>query len=810
MQDTLLQRSLQALTAALQGETERAMEALQTLPAPSPDADVEALVACGSAWLKLGQAQRALEYLQAAVAQAPDHGIAHARLGACLLVTATAEEAVTHLEQACTLLPTAGGAGLNLARCLLLLGRPAAARDELDRIAAFADTDPGLYNVLRAETETALGHTEEAEAHLRRGAASGAIRAIKTLVIHLAAHDRPDEADQIVREALEGQPENLELLDLASDLAHQRGRFGQAAFFLKRATEIDSANAALWARLATLATTHLDGRGAAEALAKALTLTEGTSGPLRAQALAAQAHLHEAAGNLVAAEGEYRNALQAFPHCVPALSGLGNLLLQLGRIDDAIANMEQLKQIDPLVGWSQLIQAREVPADPHILESIEIAARRPSLEGSIRSHLLFTLASGWERKKDYERAFTLTRQANEAVKKRLKYAPNDHRQRVDALIARYSAAFMASRQSFGHVSRLPVFVLGMPRSGTTLTEQILGSHSAIHGAGELDTIPQLIRRLHAWEMKIGSQRDYPDCVADLTPPLLQRHAEKVLAELHGFAPAAQFVVDKLPHNFEHIGLIKLLFPNATIFHCRRDPRDIAVSNYFTDFAAKFGGMGFAYDLAWIGEQLVDHDRLMDHWHAVFPGQIFEVVYEDLVEDTEAWARRMIDHLGLPWEAGVMDFQSLDRQVKTASVWQVRQPVYTTSKAKWKRYAEHLGPLDEALTHVPAAPAPLPLPTLPPGLFQQGMARLQRNDAAGARACFAQLVSELPNHAAAHHFLGAALFALGDAAAARAAMQRSIDLLGAHPQWLQNLAAVETALGNTEAAAQWRERASRMS
>jgi tetratricopeptide (TPR) repeat protein len=253
----------------------------------------------------------------------------------------------------------------------------------------------------------------------------------------------------------------------------------------------------------------------------------------------------------------------------------------------------------------------------------------------------------------------------------------------------------------------------------------------------------------------------------------------------------------LPHNFEHIGLIKLLFPNAIIFHCRRESRDIAVSNFITDYAAKFGGMGFAYDLGWIGEQLVDHDRLMQHWHEVFPGQIMEVVYEDLVEDTEGWARRMIDFMGLQWEPGVLEFQDLDRPVKTASVWQVRQPVYTTSKARWKRYEAHLGPLEEAMKVVPPMPAADALPTIEPGLFGAGMAHLHANRPAEAENCFLQVVTAYPQHAAAYHFLGAALLQQGKAEHAVSAMRNAVKLLPIHPTWFENLAKAEHASGSEE-------------
>jgi tetratricopeptide (TPR) repeat protein len=445
---------------------------------------------------------------------------------------------------------------------------------------------------------------------------------------------------------------------------------------------------------------------------------------------------------------------------VPALNGLGHLLMQLGRVDEATASFEQLKKIAPMQGWSQLIHARQIPDNIEVLERMALAARRPSLDGPVQAHLLFTLAAAWERKKDYEQAWAFAAEGNLASKTRLRYRPEHHRRRVEREIERFSAEFMHSRQGFGDPSSLPVFVLGMPRSGTTLVEQILGSHSQVFGAGELSLVPELIQKLNAWEMKLGSRREYPECIDEMTAVESQRFAEKHLTELRAYAPEATRIVDKLPHNFEHIGLIKLMFPNARILHMKREPRDVAMSNFFTDYSAKFGGMGFAYDLSWIGEQLVDHERLLVHWHTVFPGQILDVDYDELVEDVEGWARKIIDYLNLPWEEGVLSFQELDRAVKTASVWQVRQPVYKTSKAKWKHYEQHLQPLEAVLAEVPPLPAPAPLPVLPPGLFLQGMNLLQIGNITEAETVFRQLITARNTHAAGHHFLGAALYQQG--------------------------------------------------
>jgi len=194
---------------------------------------------------------------------------------------------------------------------------------------------------------------------------------------------------------------------------------------------------------------------------------------------------------------------------------------------------------------------------------------------------------------------------------------------------------------------------------------------------------------------------------------------------------------------------------------------------------------------------------MNHWHRVFPGQILEVDYDLLVEDVDGWAHKIIDYLELEWEDGVLSFQTLDRAVKTASLWQVRQPVYTTSKAKWKRYEQYLEPLEAALAEIPPMPDPLPLPRIEPALFLTGMEYLQKGDPSQAEAAFNKLLQSRPSHAAAHHFLGASLYQQGKIDGGRKEMRRSLELHRGQIQWLENLAALEEYAGNSEAAAKIR-------
>jgi len=800
--------ALLALALAMQSKTESCLAQLQALGAVDPADKPETLLAAGSAAFRAGALKPALVYLSHAEQQAPSHALVNARLGACLLAAGQPHKARPYIEKAAELMPNSGGNLLNLAHLQTEFKEFQEALKTLERAAAQPDTEKDILSSLRTEVLTRLGQTERVLQELRSNAGSGKPQDIVALVQHLTAVGQHEEAWQILRESLEKNTEDTPLLELASELSQVKGRYSEADRYLSRALAITPDNAALWRRRAMLAGRRLSKEVARNAADRALELTQEKSPQEKALSLSAHAHVLSEENHLDKAQEAYRQALQLNPQCIPAMRGLGQLLMQLGHVEEATALYEELSKIAPIQGWSQLIHARELPDDESVLDRMESAARRPSIEGSVQSNLLFTLASAWERKGQYDKAWTLVTEANAATQQHLNYRPEVHRARIEREMARFSKLFMESRKAWGDTSEVPVFILGMPRSGTTLVEQILGSHSQVFGAGELSLVPELIQKLNAWENKIGSRREYPECIDEMTAEESRKFAKKHLEELQAYAPTANRIVDKLPHNFEHIGLIKLIFPNAKILHLKREPRDVAMSNFFVDYGAKFGGMGFAYDLSWIGEQLVDHQRLMQHWHYVFPGQILEVDYDALVEDVKGWAERIITYMGLPWEDGVLSFQDLDRAVKTASVWQVRQPVYKTSKAKWKRYEQYLQPLEMALAEIPPMPVASPLPVLEPGLFLMGMDHLKNNRSQEAETLFRKLLTARPAHAAAHHFLGAALLQQGQAESARQEMRRSVELRPGQRQWLENLLKVEERLGNEAAVQSLRKRLTR--
>lgn len=618
------------------------------------------------------------------------------------------------------------------------------------------------------------------------------------LAMRLAACDCHAEAEDRLRAGLRRFPEHLPFLDQLAELAQIQGRPYQALALLRRAIRIAGGRgeptAALWIRFsaAALPTNPPLARRAAERAEEQLArLADGCSAgeiaELERQVELSFAAVEAAQQDHAAAERRYRRLLEQRPDLAPALLGLGQLALQRGRIDDAVALFDRAKAADPSKAYGALISARRFPDDDATLERLERLARTPTLEGSVRTALLFQLASAWEHRGEYERAFALADEANAVSRRLLRYDPRAHRQHCARIRHAFPTALYEHRPGCGHPSDLPVFVVGMPRSGTTLVEQILAGHSRIHGAGELGTIPRVIAGLERWERHTGSGRGYPDCVDDLDPGVIRGIAEGILQELREYAPDADRVVDKLPHNFENLGVIRLLFPRAKVISVRRDPRDVAISNYFTNYARKHAGMGFAYDLEWIGEQLADHNLLMAHWQRIWPEGILEIRYEDLIDDPETGARRMLDHLGLGWEPQVLDFTRVDRLVNTASAWQVRQPLYAGSKGRWKRYRRHLKRLIAAANRR-ITWEPIEMVTLPePGWLNSGVDRYRAGDLDGAEYRFKQLLCYLPAHAAARFMLGLVYVHKGHRRDGIALMEQALERCPWNANWRRDLA-----------------------
>jgi tetratricopeptide (TPR) repeat protein len=426
------------------------------------------------------------------------------------------------------------------------------------------------------------------------------------------------------------------------------------------------------------------------------------------QALAWNAGLSDASSNLghtLEELGEhaqavqcYRRALSVQPKSAELSNNLANALKEQGLFAEAVAEYRRTLTIQPdyAFAWYSLVQ---LAADGYYrFESQDVARLkqwiadvRKSLHD--RSLLAFTLAGVLDIQDAVDEAFSYYRQANEMRKQAYQACGRDfnaHEQHalVDRLIGLHDEDYFRRVQGWGADSETPVFLIGMPRSGSSLVEQILSSHPQVHGVGELGKISRLAARQNASASRRGSATALAVADAKNARELADSYLQCVSQLAHG----ASRVVDKTLDNFLHLGALVTMFPRARLIHCRRDSRDIGLSCYLQSFQ----DVNFAYAMEDIGCYYREYERLMAHWSRVLPVPIHVIVYEDLVRDLETTARGLVAFCGLDWDASCLRYHDNKRPVRTASNVQVRQPLFARSVGRWKRYRAHLGPLLHAL------------------------------------------------------------------------------------------------------------------
>ena len=412
-----------------------------------------------------------------------------------------------------------------------------------------------------------------------------------------------------------------------------------------------------------------------------------------------KAHFHFLVGKVAALQGRYEEALRKLdkaltlqPDSEPASEWKAMVLQWDGRYDEARAILEPFVSAGAETAGMAETQALVDVHDERYGDAVRDAARhlaRPDLPPDTRHRLGHVAGNAYEKMGDYDNAFAAHTDANRVVAvgfDRAAYA-----RFIDGLIEVFSRELIAGHSRDGNPSQLPMFIAGMPRSGTTLVEQIIDAHPNAFGAGELNDIVLMVNGL---QMELGSTEPWPACAADFEAEDVGRLARRYLDRVRRLGRSAKRTVDKSLENYRNLGLIAVLFPRARIIHCHRDLRDTCLSCYMSGilpgphpYVSDLGDLGFAYR---------QYERLMAHWRAVLPQPILDVGYETLVDDLEGETRRIIDFCGLGWDDRCLRFHTSGRIVRTASYEQVRRPLYRTSIGRWKNYERHLGPLLEAL------------------------------------------------------------------------------------------------------------------
>lgn len=531
-----------------------------------------------------------------------------------------------------------------------------------------------------------LGRPEESEAAFRAALEiePGSGEILNNLGIAQQSLGRLDEAEASFRKSLEINPAHAEAHNNLGALLRLKGAFERAAGELEEAVRLRADLSRAHYNLAAVRAEMGDLDAAESAARRSVELAPGD-----ADFQTQLGQILRRRGDLAGAEASLREALEVDPRHSMALNDLGVLLLVRGDFDEAASYLRRAIESSPglAIAYENLARTRKFSEqDADDIALLEGRAGAGELDAGASVHIHFALGKVRDDLGQYDQAFTHFAEANALKRASLDFNIDRQKRYVDEAMDTFDAAFFSRAADMGDPSELPVFIIGMPRSGTTLVEQILASHADVHGAGEVDFFRDLSP---AMADRLEDTRRYPMCLEVLNAGVARELSDEYLALLRRNAPDALRVCDKMPLNFEHLGLIAALFPNARIIHCRRNPLDVCLSIFTQHFARD---LPFAYELTEIAAYYREYERLMDHWREMLPGRLFELEYERLVGEADSASRELVRHCGLTWDDRCLRFFETRRNVGTASHWQVRQPVYGDSVARWKRYQAHLAPL----------------------------------------------------------------------------------------------------------------------
>jgi Tfp pilus assembly protein PilF len=503
--------------------------------------------------------------------------------------------------------------------------------------------------------------------------------------IALQQKKRFAEAEYQYQSVLRVSPRNPDALNLMGTLALEAKQPKQAIAYFEKALKALPRQPAYINNLGSALLAAEDYPGAAQQFRRALIFD-----PHLVDAMCNLGRVSKLLNQADDALQHYQRALAIAPELDKAALGLADVRRDRGEMADATALYREViargtEAIQALVGLAAAHRFTSEDREPALMQDLLSAGvADPDARVALRHALGKALADLGQ----HDAAFAAFAAAKAETGKGYDLALLTARH--DALIAALDAGFFAQRRDFGLDSEQPVFIVGMPRSGTTLTEQICASHSQVSGAGELRTLDALASELGAADPDPGL---YVQRLQQMTAAESRRLAERYLEQLRAFGGTGARITDKMPHNFEQLGLVALLFPRARVIHCQRSPVDTCFSCFTHPFN---DGHGYNTDLGMLGRYYLEYRRITDHWHRVLPNPPLASSYEVLVHNQEAQSRRLIAHLGLEWESGVMAFHKSERLVKTPSRWQVRQPIYRSSVKGWQPYRAHLAPLYDAL------------------------------------------------------------------------------------------------------------------
>lgn len=541
----------------------------------------------------------------------------------------------------------------------------------------------------QAEILERMGRRGDAASARKRASALQALPKALQAANHHLYENRLLKAEEICRAYLQANPRDVEAMRILAEIGVRLGVLEDAEFLLESAVAFAPQH--VEARIDYIRVLRRRQKYA-KALEEAKQLyTRDPDNPVFASQLAIE---RMQTGDYEKAVALFDQVLRRAPKDPATLTSKGHALKTWGRSQEAVEAYRAAVEAAPNHGdaWYALANLKTYEFSEAELERMRTLEQAPGQALANRINLCFALAKACDDRKAYDEAFAYYEQGNALKKRQSRYTAEQMDAEFEAQKRICTPALFTEQGGQGCEDPAPIFIVGLPRAGSTLIEQILASHSQVDGTLELPNILSISHSLRGRD-KSSAGSKYPQILHELDADKLAELGRRYIEETRVHRKGAPFFTDKMPNNFRHIGLIKLILPNAKIIDARRHPLDCCVSGFRQLFAE---GQEFTYGLEEIGRYYRGYVDLMDHWDHVLPGQVLRVIHEDVVADLEGQVRRLLDHVGLPFEQACVEFHKTEREVRTASSEQVRQPINTKGVGQWRRYETHLDPLKAAL------------------------------------------------------------------------------------------------------------------
>ena len=654
MQPGQIDSSLQSIQKQIVAKQfDEALNSLAELRKASPE-NAEAIYMSAVCHRYQDEFEQALQYLSQLKALVPEHGRGHQEEGHTYRTMGRLDEALLAYSRACRF-------------------------------------NPALVASWRAQAEilAAKGMMQQAlqvKAQLDRlNKLPPALLAVTDLI----AQGRLVKAEDICREFLQKVPHHVEAMRLLADIGMRLGVLDDAEFLLESAVEFEPEN--LQVRIDYVQALRKRQKIQQAQRQTKILLEHAPDNPQFKSLFAIECMQ---LGDYEAAISMFDEVLEQIPGDPATLTSKGHAYKTQGNYHSAVRSYRDATINQPQHGeaYYSLANLKVYTFSDDEIRDLHEQEANQNLSHIDRIYICFALGKAYEDQQDFETSFKYYRRGNRLKKSQSRYNAEDMSEDLAAQRDVCTAELFEQRKGAGHDAPDPIFVVGLPRAGSTLLEQILSSHSKVDGTQELPNILSLSQRLRRRGRQEGGV-GYPRILGQLTADELRTFGEGFIADTRIHRQNAPFFVDKMPNNFRHIGLIHLILPNAKIIDARRHPMACCFSGFKQLFAE---GQEFTYDLADVGHYYADYVNLMDHWDAVLPGKVLRVQYEEVVGDLESQVRRLLDYCGLPFEQACVDYHQTERAVRTPSSEQVRQPIFKSGLEQWRHFEPYLDPLKDAL------------------------------------------------------------------------------------------------------------------